>query len=254
MSRGGKHDFTKVTNPELRKEKKVMIRIPRRAMPTIKKLFIDHEIKGMQFLFDALIVSGICFRRAEILEFVREHVPRYKAESVQRNLAKFGKAEPLPKIDMYGCNMTMYHADHQALKHYVQEENIKQQWLWGILFEDGFAKEEKCIIDIIDRAKSLKLSSRKKAIARLSNDEYVVALPPNVAQGMLDQLTSEYDQRIFDPSIEAAIESKLQLTEKQKAEKEDDELEDDLSKKIASLRKHRAAEMTKLSKPDLEID
>lgn len=254
MSNAGKHDFKKVTNPDFRKQKKIMVRIPKSEMPKLKKLLKKYEIKGIQYLFDMLVIGGICFRRPEILKFVREHVPKYKEETIQRNLARLGKAEKLPKIPMHGYTASMYLSDNKVFHEYIIEENIKQQWLWNILFLDGFVAEEKCIIDLIERAKTLKISSRKKAIARLSEDEYVTTLPPNEAQRLLDQLTQEYDTKTFDKSLEAVIESKLELDEQLRAQREEEELDFELNKKIHNLRQSRSAKINHIVKPDLNVD
>lgn len=253
MSRGGKHSFRRVTSPNLRKQKKVMLRVPEDVMPTIKKLMIKYDIKGMQYLFDMLVVSGICFRREEILKFVRKQIPKYKEENTKRNLAKL-KKKKMPKKKMYGYVASMYTSDNKTFHEYILEENIKQQWLWNALFVDGFAAEEKCIIDLVKRAKTLNLSSRKKAIARLSDDEYITTMPLEDARALLDKITKEYDQKIFDDSIESLVEAKLQIKAKQKAREEEDELEAALHEKISAIRKNRNKQIKKIIEPDLNID
>ncbi len=254
MNKGKKRDCKRITDPELRKERKVMIRIPEHFMPQIKTLFTKYELKGIQYLFDILIVGGIVFRRKEIIQFIRDNKQKYKDLNTQYNLSKLGVVDKIKSPKMYGVNVAMYNADHRAFKDYILEENIKQQWIWEILFVDGFNNEEKCVIDLIERSKALKLSSRKKAIARLSNDEYITALPTQEANRILNQLTTEYDERSFDDSIEQAIESRLQLRAKELAKKEDKELDDGLNKKIMSLRMSRAKQMQDISKPNLDID
>jgi hypothetical protein len=245
-----KPDF--VRNNSVRKEKRIMVRIPERSMIQIKKLMNQYQLKGIQALFDILIISGIVFRRVEIIEFIRSHKEKYLEVYKQQNLARMGLAEKIEPEKMYGVNMFMYTSDFVAFKNYVIEENIKQQWVWSILFEDGFSKEEPCIIDLINRSKQLDISGRKKAIARLSKDEYVSVLSPDVANKILDQLTEEYDESKFDDSIEAAIESRLKLKEKEKEAEEEAEIDMELTNKIREVRLSRGRQMSNISKPVLD--
>lgn len=245
-------DFVK--NNSIRKEKKIMVRIPERSMPQIKKLMQQYEIKGIQGLFDILIISGVVFRRSEIIEFIRSHKQRYLNVYKQQNLARMGKAKKIVPEKMYGVNLFMYASDFRAFKEYIIEENIKQQWVWSILFEDGFAKEEPCIIDLVNRANKLNISGRKKAIARLANDEYVSVLPEELANKILDQLTEEYDESKFDDSIEAAIESRLKLAEKEKEAQEEIEIDMELANKIRALRAGRSMKIAHIIKPVLDSE
>lgn len=245
-----KQDF--VRNNSIRKEKKIMVRVPEKFMPTIKKLMQKYELKGIQALFDILVISGLVFRRAEIVEFVRANKNKYLETYKQQCLSRIGKAPKVEVEKMYGVNLFMYASDFRAFKEYIIEENIKQQWVWNILFADGFAQEESCVIDLINRSKELNISERKKAIARLSKDEYVSVLPEDIAGKILDQLTEEYDERIFDDSIEAAIESRLKLKEKEQEEQEEAELDLDLKNKISALRTSRNKAMNNISKPMLD--
>ena len=245
----GKKEFKKRS---LTKDKKVMVRFPRRSLKIIKKKIQEHELKSMQELFDCMIISGIVFRKKEILEFVRENVPKYQKISAQEKLSRLGKAEKPPKIDMYGVNMTMYNNDYLAFKNYIVEENIQQQWLWNILFEDGFSMDEPCIIDLVERAKKLEINSRKKAIARLTNDEYITTLSTVEADKILEKITEEYDNKKFDASLEAIIESKIELEKSVKNLEDEEDLDSELAKKMENLRRSRGVKIQHLTKPKEE--
>ena len=241
------------SNP-LRKERKIMVRFPRRSLKKVRQLMTKYEVKSMQALFDSLVIGGLVFRRAEIIEFIRKHRPEYERIHKLHNLAKIGKAEKPEVLDMYGINMAMYNADHVAFKGYIVEENIKQQWVWSILFEDGFAAEEAVIVDLVKRHVKLNISSRKKAIARLSNDEYIRVLPEHDAAQILDQMTLEYDNRQFDDSLAGVIEAKLNLKQKEEEQQEEDILEKDLNDKIRNLRMSRSRRVKDISKPKLDLE
>lgn len=237
---------------EVKKQKKIMVRFPKRSLKKVRTLINEQELKGIQALFDILVISGVVFRRGEIIDFIRENVPKYQERNKQVNLAKFGKVEKPPKIPMYGVTLAMYTADYVAFKNFVVEENIKQQWIFNILFEDGFANEEKCIMDLIERSKKLDISNRKKAIARLANDEYIIALAPEEANVILEQMTDEYDSKKFDDSLEEEIKSKIELQEillRENIKDEDDEEDFEFSQKLKSIRKNREQQIKNLIKP-----
>ena len=247
-----KSDF--IAKNKLRKERRIMVRFPRRSLQKVRNLIVKYELKGMQDLFDSLVVGGLVFRRSEIIDFIREHRPKYEELHKLNNLSRLGKAKKPEQLEMYGINMVMYNHDHTAFKNYIIEENIKQQWVWTILFEDGFAAEAPPIVALVQRQSKLEITSRKKAVARLANDEYIRVLPTSEAEFILNQLTTEYDNREFDDSLEEVIKAKIALKEAEEAKEEEDLLEKDFDNKIINLRRSRAQKINEISKPKLDLE
>lgn len=254
MSRGkGKVDIA-LTGKRIRKERQVMFRLPKDKMDELKKLINKYELSSMQELFDYLIVSGIVFRKPEILDFIRKYKKKYKKRSRQERLSRLKKAKRpnMPKTtDLYSRNVHMYHEDYKAFKDYIIEENIAQQWVFNILFIDGFLKEEPAIINLITRARDLEINKRKKAVARLSNDEFVSALSEYDANLIMEKLTEEYDKKEFDPEIQEFISNVL--NNKIKEETNDNELNTRLEAKLTRLRQSRARSINIITAPR-EID
>ncbi len=236
----------------LRKDVRLSVRIPKEKYSRLKELFSKHGLRGIQELFDVLVVSGIVFRNAEVIEFVRAGKQKEKDRFSEQSKAKFGwitSDDTLPKADSVDARCLMYTQDYKAFCDYIIEENIKKQWVWNILLVDGFLAEPPFMIELINKWKSLHITARKKAVVRLANDEYITTLSPADAEKILDEATREYDNRVFDASIEAMIEEKLKIKEKEEEEAEEQELDDALNKKMESLRRSRQAEVDFIVKP-----
>lgn len=236
----------------IRKRKKVMFRIPKESYKQIQKQMNAMDIRGVQELFDYLVISGIVFRKPEVIELIRNNRTKYEEKRKQERLSRLKLAEKPEKVEMFERNVYMYHEDHVAFKDYVIEENITQQNIFNILFIDGFLTKEPSIISLIERAKELEVRSRKQNIARLSNDEYVKSLPLNDASLILDKLTEEYDKREFDPDLQKLV-AEILTSEKSEDEISDDEVERALEEKLKRVRMSRAALINQIAKPR-EID
>lgn len=233
----------------IKKEKKLTVRFPKDKVDEIKSLCKENGLKGIQELFDVLIVSGLVFRNAKVIEYVREKKQEEKERYRIESMGKLGWSEPVDKQNTWETKCFMYNQDHKAFCDYLIEENIKKQWVWNILLVKGFLAQEPFIIDLINKWKDLKISARKKAVVRLSSDEYITVLPRDDANKILEEATKDYDNRVFDSSIEDMIKERLRSQQKEDQEEEDAELESELNKKIETLRKSRQAEVDFLVKP-----
>jgi hypothetical protein len=242
------------TQKVVRKDKRIMIRYPRIYREPIKELCKKYGIKGTQDLFDYLIVSGVCFRKKDIIDIIREHKEKYKQNllDIKTKNLRGGKAPTTPQ---FGVNAFLYEADYKAMKDFLVEENVSQQDVLKILFLEGFLKEDARILNIIEQNRSLRINKRKKQIARLTNDKYISVLDIDDAKRILEELTAEYDQRNFDSDIEKMIKIKLKILERERLEKGrchqnlDGNVDEELNRKARGLRISRARQITKLTKP-----
>lgn len=242
----GKHEF-RLAESRVRKSKKVMIRFPKNRLADLDKAINDLDLKGIQDAFDSLIVSGIVFRDAKIIEFVDKNRKKYDDIRIQDKLSRLGKAEKPKRPEMYGRNCVMYTKDHKAFKDYIIEKNITQQDVFNILFIDGLADRSEGILAHLKKCRDLEINKRKKAVARLSNDKYVAALPEDDCSVILKKLTEEYDERDFDESIQEF----LIKTEEEMREKldEDELLNKELQDKMKRLRRARSGKISSLAQP-----
>lgn len=234
----GKKDIN-LAEPIIRKSKKVTIRIPDDAHKEVRKFLNDYDLKGVQELFDIVVVSGIVFRRKEILELVRDFIGKHQQAARAKKTGFLNgvssKDEPLKDLPAY-----LYETDFKALNEYLIEENVKKQHLWMAIFVDGVANRDPRIIDLVKRSKGLNIQKRKKAVARLTDDKWITALPMSEASKLLEKFTEEYDNKIISENVEEF------LSEEKKILIED---EDDLSLKRNQIRKARIKEIRKVVEP-----
>ena len=205
-----KQDFYK--NSTLRKSKKVIVRFAKHKNLAIREAIKKHQLKGFQEAFDILVVSGIIFRKPEIINFLRNNSQKYKDYYKQERVARLKKTQ-FERCELRSIVVWMYESDLLALNHFTIEENLKKQWIFRILLEDGLIEEHPDIIELIKNNKELKIASRKKSIARLSNDEYINRLNEEESTIILSKLTEEYDDKKFNIEIDDIIKAKTDLDE-----------------------------------------
>lgn len=219
-----------------KKNKKIHFRVPLSKVDALREKIKANGLRGTQHFFDALIISGIVMRRPEAIELIRKYKPKYKEIFKQESLHRL-KGTPKPEQeDGLFITVFMYKQDFMALNDFVVEENIKRQWVFNILFIDSFLdNEEEGVMKLIERYKSLKISKRKAAIARLANDKYVDTLDKDDAEMILEQMTKEYDEKIFDASLESMIKFSIETKEKARLKNAESEEEELFNAKVREL-------------------
>lgn len=228
-----------------KKDKRVMIRLPQKQYEKIVPLMEKYEIKTFQELYDLLVVSGICLREPVVLDYVTKHVGKYEEESRKKRMDSLnGKKAKKEKTHAQNC--TMYSSDKLALDNYVTDKNIKKSWLFKVLLCDAFISEDEKIIEYIQRLKEKDVISRKKQIARLSNDNYVETIDEETSFDILKKMTENYDKRRFSEDIQEDIIQILTGQDK-KERQEEEELEDEFQKKLKYIRQKRTKAVNKIA-------
>ena len=230
-----KQDFYK--NSTLRKSTKVIVRFAKSKNLAIREAIKSHGIKGLQETFDILVVSGIVFRKPEVINFLRDNVQKYRDYYKQERVARLKKTE-FERCEFYSVAVWMYESDLLALNHFTIEENLKKQWIFRMLFEDGLLDNHPDIIELINNNKELKIASRKKSIARLSNDEYINRLNEEESSIILSKLTEEYDEKVFDVKIDDILKAKIDLDNA--LNNEEDEFENSFAEKMKAIKISRS--------------
>lgn len=231
----------------IKKDKQIAIRLPEETLKEIKKQLPFDGLKTFQQLFDYLIVSGIVFRKPEVIDLIRKHKEKYRQISVQEKLSRLGKAPKLPTVKMKTTIAQLYRADFMAFKQFCLEESVTQANIFRILFIEGFLGRDEGLLKMINKAKELQVEKRTKTIARLTNDEYVFALDVDETKTILEELTANYDNREnFSEEIQQFIFQRM-------SEKDEDVvLEEELDRKLARLRKERTKKINKLIEEALD--
>lgn len=242
MANKKNHDFKKPISSSIKKTSREIVRFDKTKLPLLKKLLIKYKLQGFQQLFDYVVISGIVFRRPEILSLVRENVDKYKKYFNEERMARL-KGVDFQRVILHQNVGKLYPNDQIALNEFVVEENVRKQWLFRILIEDGFLMEHSSVIDLIKKSQDADITKRKKTIARLLDDKYIQRLSLEDSNVILEKLTEEYDKNIFDDSFESVLKFKTELNETLASQQEEEEFEKEFEKKLANLRKSRAREI-----------
>lgn len=234
------------------KTKKILVKIPLPYHLKIKnELLKKYDLKGFQSIFDYLVIGGVLYLNHDIISIVNEKLPFYVERNKQAKLARLGKVEKPEYPEYHRINFMLFAKDAKALNDFVIEKNCAKQWLVEILFTE-FANENQIVIDFIKRGQKHNVLKRKKQIARLAEDKWIKILPRDESKLILKQLTENYEKRKFDSNIQIEIDKLIEEKRKQ-LEKEGEE-ENELNKKIASVRAARQAEIQKIVAPIPEND
>ncbi len=228
----------------------ITVRVPNVHQPLILEKLKTMGFKKFQQVCDAILISGIVYRRPEVLDFIaarRGPYEKLRAEELKSRLGLVEKPTGMISTkNRHTYKIHMYEADYVAYKQYLVEVNIAEQVLFDIML-DGFLEDCEAVLQVIRQSQELEISKRKKIIARLTNDEYIETLPILEAQQLLEQLTHDYDNREFGESV---IEQIQKLYSEKIAEAESDaEIEDAFAKQIESVRKSKGWHMNDAIKP-----
>lgn len=233
------------TKTVLRKNKKVMLRLPKKHMPEIRSLMKERGIEKVQHLYDHFIVSGIVLRNPVVLDFFEENIQKYKDRAKESNMKRL-QGEKAKKGEMYQVNCVMYPNDKVMLDRFVTDKNCKKSHLFELLLYEAFTAGNEEIDKFIESLQVRDVSRRKKAIARLSKDSYVEQLDESTRSSLLNKFTEKYDEEVERAArhaqelIEAIVEDE---------ESEEDEIDRELNEKMKMLRRLRTREANKLAQP-----
>ncbi len=247
MANKKQHDFVKPTGP-LKKGKREIVRYDKEKKPLIYAMFKKYNLSGFQQFFDYTIISGVIYQRPEILELVRNSVDKYKKYFNEERMARL-KGTPFKRVVLAQIVAQLYQNDQEALNRFVIEMNIRKQWLFRIMLEDGLVAESPAVIDLIKRCQDANITERKKTVARLLDDKYVSRLSIEDSDAILSKLTEEYDNQIFDDTFEALMKFKTDLNEKLASQKEEEEFDKEFEERLQNLRKSRARNANVLLEP-----
>lgn len=233
------------------KSKRVMAKVPLSIQAKIKETLLKkYSLKGLQEIYDYLIVSGIVYFNKDILSIVEEGIPFYRERDKQANLARLGKCESPVYPKYHPTNFYMYPKDFKTLSDYLIEKNYHRQWVVEILFQ-AFVDEREEVVKLFKRAQDLDVRKRKKQVARLAEDKWIVVLPRDEGRAILNQLTSNYDNQIFSTVIQGEIDK---FIETNNIVDDDDEIDIELQKKLNSIATARGTKLINLTVPREEND
>lgn len=228
------------------KTKRVSAKIPKDLWKKIGPLKKKYNIKSNQAIFDYLVVSGVIYFDRPIIELIDSELGFFIERNTQMQLSKLGKCDPPEMPETHFTNFLLYPKDLKALNDFCIEKNSAKQWIFEILFR-AFVEEREEVISLILKNQGLKVRERKKQIARLAEDKWVKILPADDQKAILDKLTRSYEERSFDTSLQSEIDEII----RKKAQEMSEEriLEEELNKKIQSMRLERTNEMNRLAAP-----
>lgn len=235
----------------LAKRRKQNIKFSKSMADKAKTLFEKYDIRGMQELFDHLVVSGVVYFKREIVEVVRARIPEWQERYSKSRISNFGKEKnPEEYDDYYRHTFFMYEKDHAGLANFCIEENLKKFWTVQILF-DEFTRENSIILNHIKKCQDLNIMERKKKTVRLLNDQYITMLNEQDSNSILELLTKKYDEKTYGDKF--VQEEMLEALKKSEKAKQEEDIDASFEKKLLSLRMSRARKLTLLIDPiDLE--
>lgn len=228
------------------KSKKMIAKIPREILDKIRnEVMPKYGMKSLQEIFDYIIVSGIVYLDSAVVKYVDERIGPYRERFKEIQLARL-KREKVEMPDYHKTNFMMFPSEYDMFCKFLVEKNYKQQWVYEIIFH-GFAEEEPILIKLITKGQRNNVRERKKTVARIANDEWVVALPGDEAAQILEQLTEKYENRKFDQSIQGDIDRFI-IEAKAKLE-EDEEIDLEINRKAREAKNARAALARTVTQP-----
>ena len=240
--RTGKNDFHLKTGG-LRKDGKLMCRVPESEWDSIKRLLRENDLK-FQEVFDYLVVNGVVFRDSGIMDFINRRKASQKKASSAEKVRRFdGKKHP--RLKRKGKICLMYRDDLASFRQYCVDSNIAQQHIFNILLVEGFAKEKPVIMDLVRKCKAAGVSQRKKQVARLSDDEYILILSDKDSRDILSRTTKSYDSATTGYSIQEDLNEIMSESEMS----EEDLADAELNRMISQKRKAKQKEIDRLTEP-----
>lgn len=253
----GKREFLSVADAHVKKQKLINFRMPKDKMIEIRAKTKAMGMRGIQTTFDYLVVTGLCTRNPKVIDFINSKKEEYKKKNADMKASFFGPKESIirKQPDYQETKIAMYASDFKTLNDTAIDLGLKRQWIFEILFLDAFLKDEPFAVEIIEFGIKNKIQKRKNAVARLSEEKYIIMLEDPLARKILDKLTDEYDNKQnLDPdlSLDTLTFFKKEVTNQQE-EKTEEDLE--LDKELENLQGKRISISKKINKlVDGELD
>lgn len=218
------------------KSKKMIAKVPLDILDKIRdEVMPKYGMKKFQEIFDYIIVSGVIYLDSKVIKYIDERIPKYRERFKETQLARLKKTKvDLPEYHV--TNFMMFPSEYEMFCNFLIEKNYKQQWVYEVVFE-GFAKEDSVLVNLIKRGQKNNVRDRKKTVARLAKDEWVIALPGDDAAVILSQLTEKYEKKKFDESIQPDIDEFIKLSKERF--QEDEEIEHEINRKANEAKNAR---------------
>lgn len=209
-------------------------------------LLKKYELSSFQELIDYVLISGVVYLKPEILEFLKKAIVKHKKAYAQNAMSKLGKAEPIEIEKYMQLECKFYEQDFLSLSNFLIENNVKLVWVLHALVVDGFCAEEPVILDLIKACKEKNIRSRKNTVARLVKDKYIDVLAASDCSMILSHLTKKFDNKEFDVNL---IEEIITIQSGVEGEEKESDLDKELNKKFAQIKKVRDAELEGATDP-----
>lgn len=212
-------------------------------------MFKEFGMRGRSEFFDHIIVGGIAYLNHDICQLVIDKSKKVREDFSANAGARFREGGDKGRKKTKQIIFWLYPRDFDSLNRWAIQKNIYKQWIYNILLEE-FVARNPIVLKFVEYCKTLDINKKKTRLAHVSQDSYILALPVQESKVLLDRFTENYDNKKFDNEL---IKEIIELKEKQeKTKKEEEDLEEGLQQKIATLREKRRQTQEKISQPVLD--